>query len=328
MPVDDTLMSALGLDRSAGRLYGRLVHQSGHTLAEIAAGFTVTEGALVQRMQPLVESGVVTLGRDGTVVVIPPAEAVARLISETAAGASAAHQRLEEIAAALPYLAGTTVRVTETLAHDDVEPIDGDLVLRAFGTEQFRALLTQGVGQIMFLRPDQWMLPYGDELSQPVAQAVREGRRCRAIYPVRALIEAPHVLEQRAAIGEEVRVLPELPTRLLILEPTHVVMPEPLGLAGSPLLVARQSGLVELATLYFEALWAQAAPLEQPGTELGEVRRFLVEQLSSGAQDEQIARRLGLSLRTVRRRVAEVMSELGATSRFQAGVEAARRGWL
>ena len=45
-------------------------------------------------------------------------------------------------------------------------------------------------------------------------------------------------------------------------------------------------------------------------------------------KDEQIARELGLSLRTVRRRVAEVLDELGATSRFQAGVEAVRRGWV
>ena len=43
---------------------------------------------------------------------------------------------------------------------------------------------------------------------------------------------------------------------------------------------------------------------------------------------EQVARTLGLSLRTVRRRVAALMTELGADSRFQAGVEAARRGWL
>ena len=47
-----------------------------------------------------------------------------------------------------------------------------------------------------------------------------------------------------------------------------------------------------------------------------------------GAKDEQIARTLGLSLRTVRRRVADLMIELGVDTRFQAGVEAARRGWL
>ena len=45
-------------------------------------------------------------------------------------------------------------------------------------------------------------------------------------------------------------------------------------------------------------------------------------------QVEQISRALGISLRTVRRRVAEITDDLGADSRFQAGVEAVRRGWL
>jgi DNA-binding NarL/FixJ family response regulator len=105
-------------------------------------------------------------------------------------------------------------------------------------------------------------------------------------------------------------------------------MPDPLGYVHAPRLIVRQRGIVELATLYFEQLWARAAPLDEPATERSDLRRFLLEQLAAGAQDEQIARRLGLSLRTVRRRVAEVMTELGASSRFQAGVEAARRGWL
>ena len=57
-------------------------------------------------------------------------------------------------------------------------------------------------------------------------------------------------------------------------------------------------------------------------------QRLLLGQLAGGAKDEQIARALGLSVRTVRRRVAELLVELGAESRFQAGVEAVRRGWI
>ena len=60
----------------------------------------------------------------------------------------------------------------------------------------------------------------------------------------------------------------------------------------------------------------------------GSERTFLLRQLLSGAKDEQIARTMGLSLRTVRRRIAELMIELGADTRFQAGAEAVRRGWL
>jgi DNA-binding NarL/FixJ family response regulator len=57
-------------------------------------------------------------------------------------------------------------------------------------------------------------------------------------------------------------------------------------------------------------------------------RRLLIDLLASGARDEQIAGVLGISLRTVRRRVAELLTELDASSRFQAGAEAVRRGRL
>jgi DNA-binding NarL/FixJ family response regulator len=49
---------------------------------------------------------------------------------------------------------------------------------------------------------------------------------------------------------------------------------------------------------------------------------------AQGMCDDSIARQLGVSVRTVRARFADAMSELGAQSRFHAGVEAARRGWL
>jgi DNA-binding CsgD family transcriptional regulator len=326
MPNDDALMSALGLSRPAGRLYERLVHQSGRTLGEIAESGDLTVDVLATRLQPLIDYGVVAIV-DGRVSVTPPAEAVGRMISESAAAAMRASQQLQEIAAALPYLAGANIRLRPPQLSQR-EPVDGELVLGALRPEIFRAVIGAGVGDIMLLRPDQWTLPYEDELAEAIAEAVRAGRRCRAIYPLRAVNEAPGVLQQRAAMGEEVRLLPELPTRLIVLDGTHVVMPEPLGFVHSPRLIVRQRGIVELATLYFSQLWTQAVPLEEPAVPHDEQRRFLLEQLASGAQDEQIARRLGLSLRTVRRRVADVLAELGASSRFQAGVEATRRGWL
>ena len=98
-----------------------------------------------------------------------------------------------------------------------------------------------------------------------------------------------------------------------------------------PRSLVRQPGLVQALTLWFEALWERASPLpdeSRPRETRAELQRFLLSQLAQGSKDEQIARTLGLSLRTVRRRIAGLMTELGADSRFQAGVEAARRGWL
>lgn len=79
----------------------------------------------------------------------------------------------------------------------------------------------------------------------------------------------------------------------------------------------------------YEAVWAGATDLESYQarfTELG--AREILEQLASGCKDETAARALGVGLRTYRRRVAELMEILGASSRFQAGARAREAGLL
>ncbi len=56
--------------------------------------------------------------------------------------------------------------------------------------------------------------------------------------------------------------------------------------------------------------------------------RLLLQLLSLGAKDEAAARHLGVSVRTVRRMIADLMRRMDARSRFQAGILAAERGWL
>lgn len=50
--------------------------------------------------------------------------------------------------------------------------------------------------------------------------------------------------------------------------------------------------------------------------------------LAAGLTDEAAAKRLGVSLRTVRRIMAGLMDRLQASSRFEAGLKAAQKGWL
>lgn len=50
--------------------------------------------------------------------------------------------------------------------------------------------------------------------------------------------------------------------------------------------------------------------------------------LEDGLTDEGIARKLGVSIRTVRRLMADLLKRLNAQGRFQAGAEAVRQGWL
>ncbi|MGH1556151.1 response regulator transcription factor [Streptomyces sp. L7] len=88
--------------------------------------------------------------------------------------------------------------------------------------------------------------------------------------------------------------------------------------------------MTEALQKLFELAWQQAAPLGRPAGngELSEDEQALTRLLAAGLKDEAVARHLGISLRTLRRRVSDLQERLGAASRFQLGLRAAQRGWL
>ena len=323
-----SVLTALGFAPGVDQTYQRVLNHSGRELGWVAAALLRSPEEFLRDVEPLVEFGIVRI-EDGRVYVDTPAEALARIVAVNAEEAAVAGHRLQQVTAAIPFLTAAAARPGPGDVRD-LQPLEGEITSGGEPAQLIAALVSESKGDLLWLRPDQWRLPREDRMLPIIADLVAGGRRSRAIYPVRALHEAPDTLVARAEVGEQIRVLPDLPTRMFIIGTTHAVLPEPLGFADEPRSLVRQRGLVEALTLLFELLWERAAAV--PSLDRGEarpdLRRFLLQQLAAGAQDEQIARTLGISLRTVRRRVAAVLTELGADSRFQAGVEAARRGWL
>ncbi|WP_395659267.1 helix-turn-helix domain-containing protein [Nocardioides sp.] len=321
-----TVLTALGFSPALVRTYEAVLRQSGQRLGWAAAAVSRTPEELLADLEPLVERGIVRVVYD-RIHVETPSQALARLIVAQSEAASRSHAELAALAKAVPMLVAGTARPREDEV-TDVAPIDGEITTGGDPALLIGALIRQSMGDLVWLRPDQWRIRREDAMLQVIRDLVAEGRRSRAIYPMRVLQEAPEVVRNRAAAGEQVRLLPEVPTRMFIIGTSHAVLPEPLGFIDEPRSLVRQQGLVEALVLLFEQLWDRADPL--PGVEQSQpdLRRALVRQLAAGAHDEQIARQLGISLRTVRRRVADLMTDLGADSRFQAGVEAARRGWV
>nr|WP_281358865.1 helix-turn-helix transcriptional regulator [Flexivirga aerilata] len=56
--------------------------------------------------------------------------------------------------------------------------------------------------------------------------------------------------------------------------------------------------------------------------------RRILRLMANGVSDAAISRQLGISSRTVERRVRVIMDRVNATTRFQAGVLAARQGLI
>ncbi|MEU4179226.1 DNA-binding response regulator [Streptomyces sp. NPDC026589] len=104
-------------------------------------------------------------------------------------------------------------------------------------------------------------------------------------------------------------------------------------------LLAHRSGLVSSIVSLCERIWDQADELPRagggPGSGEGAAaprpsgieRRVLVSMCTVG-KDEAGARELGVSVRTYRRHVADLLQTLGAASRAQAALLARERGWI
>jgi DNA-binding CsgD family transcriptional regulator len=165
---------------------------------------------------------------------------------------------------------------------------------------------------------------------------LRRGVRYRVVVPDQART-AP-VLATRlgtlALAGADTRTVPEVPTDALVIDGSVVVLPVDRTSGGRSLgtAVFRLSSVVTTTMELFERVWGTAVPMSPSdlpdAAELNAREKELLTLLSSGSTDESAAARLGVSVRTVRRMVADIMNRLGARSRFQAGVKAADRGWL
>ncbi len=322
----ESVLSALGIAEEDELRYQQVLPLSGASVEAAAAAMGMPVERVSEPLRGLISEGIASLD-GGRLHVLPLGQVVAAAIGREAAAAVRTRDRLDHLARSIEFLsaAGTRPGPGEV---EELGGLDGEVSTGGNPLALLTALIESSRGDLLFLRPDAWAMAREAAISQVVGRAVASGRRSRAIYPLTVLHQVPEVLRARMEQGEEVRVLDAMPTRLMVISPTHAVLPEPLGYADEPRLLVRQGALVAALTLLFELYWERAAPVPAEGEVRIDERTFLLRQLASGAKDEQIARTLGLSLRTVRRRVADLMIELGVDTRFQAGAEAVRRGWL
>lgn len=157
--------------------------------------------------------------------------------------------------------------------------------------------------------------------------------RHRTIYDHTIYTQFPEfgqlMLRESRAAGEIQRMVPRLPLKMVMADETLALVALTMtGVDGA--MLVRSKRLLSLLRDFFESLWQRASPID------GGVDQQLVDHrygqvptlLSAGLGDDAVARQLGMGLRTVRRRIAEMSDDLGAHSRFQAGVLAEKRGYV
>lgn len=132
--------------------------------------------------------------------------------------------------------------------------------------------------------------------------------------------------------GAHLRIVPVVPMQLVLVDRVVAIVPVSATEPHVDALEIRNQSVVATIAALFEQVWQAATPLGQspPVRDQGlkPLEQQILLMLSDGATDEMIARKVGVSVRTIRRTIADLTERLRASSRFQAGVNAGRAGWL
>ncbi|MCA2216209.1 helix-turn-helix domain-containing protein [Jidongwangia harbinensis] len=163
--------------------------------------------------------------------------------------------------------------------------------------------------------------------------ALQRGVRYRAIYE-RELLERPGELAgivESIKLGEQARTLPSLPVRLAVADRALAICPlvpdSSRGVGEPTAALIRSSELLDALVALFESYWERATPV-LANAAADEPDVLLLSLFVSGLPDKSIATQLGVSRRTVQRRLDRLMAVAGVDTRTGLAFQAAKRGWL
>lgn len=179
---------------------------------------------------------------------------------------------------------------------------------------------------------------YG-ELSDVQDDVSGSGVTYLTIIEQRAVDEAPtrETLRAGIALGESVRVIDNLPLRLIIADESLALLVLPRAARGDgeaptdvDVLLVYPSAFLDGLIAMFESFWHLSIPVDLPDADGSPDidNEQLLRLLASGLTDAALAHELRVSARTVQRRINALMHRYGAASRFQLGVQAMRFGLL
>ena len=325
------MLDVLGLTPAEMACYEALVRRGVSCPVDVAAAVDQPVDTVRRQLEHLVQRGLATRpGRAEQFVAAPPLVALGALIVERESALRDASQQMN----ALHELYQSSSRNRN--ADEIIDVVQGAEAVRQRFTQ-----LQRGARERLryFVLPDVLVLPYRDNAEDRQATLDR-GVRIEVVAETEALAD-PEFLEVARAqqtSGYELRIVPSLPTRIMIVDDELALLPiSPRRDVEAPgAMVIRASGLLAMLSALFERTWQAAAPATVAadlsttvrGSELDPVDYDLLRLLDLGVTDRVVAQQLHLSIRTVQRRVSTLMDLAMVSSRYQLGRAAHARGWL
>jgi DNA-binding CsgD family transcriptional regulator/sugar-specific transcriptional regulator TrmB len=323
------MLEALGLSSSATAVYEAMLDHPGHGVDQLAAACAMSS---VQVHDCLEELGRLMLVRassehPGQMRAVAPEIGLADMVARQEA----------DLAARQAQLAASRAAVTRMVAdRAETRTAHGE---RLIGMDAIQGRLEQlahaATVEIIGVQPG---IQRPEDLDAGRAQdlaALARGVAMRSLFQdaARAHAHIETFAHTLLSHGGEVRTAPTVPQRTVIIDRSHALVPIDPTDSRKGALHVTEPGIVTALLELFEQAWNTAVPLgavcaEDPETGLTDHERELLRLLGTGLTDEGAGQRLGIADRTVRRQMASIMERLDATSRFEAGIKAAQKGWL
>jgi len=314
-----------GIPIAEERIYRMLLQCDGATLAEVSAALRTGTRNTRRSLGSLQRNGFVTHSPEHVqrYFAAPPDLAIEALMVRRQNKARTAIAELRESAKTTKG-ARREERIVEILS-------------REAAAQVFAQIIRSAEHDILGLERPPVLVSSNDAPDETQLRLLAKGVRFRSITDS-SMLNAPGTLNRlriATQAGEQYRVYPSLPFKLVVVDHRIGIIPLNLARPDGPALLVRSSSLLDALCEMFEMLWRASVPFSlEPGEARSSQRATgaidaLLPMLVSGLNDKTIELELDISQRTLTRRIVELMKRLGATTRFQAGwlaAQAAREG--
>lgn len=326
------MLDVLGLEPDDERVYRVLLGLPDSTAMLLSDRLLVPRADVDTALSRLVGWGLVIRSADERFTAAPPAMALGSLISQRRDGLRMAEQAL------VTFAEEHRAAMTGNSINDLIEVVTG---VDAIG-HRFLQVQHAARRQIRtFITAPFVAVPPDENTAEPVA--LGRGVRFRAVLDRAALAEPGIVTDAIRSLhnGVQLRVADQLPMKLVLADADLGLVPLAVTPDGEPgAVLLHRSGLLDALDALFETVWRTAHPLELSGTggaaettvERGQegptdLDRRILALLLAGLTDQAVATQLGVSPRTLQRRLRHLMDLAGVRTRMQLGGHAVRNGW-
>lgn len=334
--IEGEELHSLGLGEVEGRVYEALLKERASCESELAALLELPTSRINEALTSLEASGFTEPTADGAPRPAAPAAAIRTLIHRRQAELHIRSAELERLMMSADRIAHRLTAGSQSASEGGIEIVTGPRQIDA----RAESLLASAEHEVVILDrppyPESDAAHPGRPAASGIAALLDRGVTVRAVIDREGLSHPGRMRSLTALTGRglRARVTTGVPTRLIGIDRRITLLPPSEATDPSATALVVDDALLRNALLpLFETVWDRSVPLGSDSADAREnpvpgQQRELLGLLAAGLKDEAIARRLGVHVHTARRRISRLLDSLDAETRFQAGAQAAVRGWL